>query len=208
MSGRLASAACIVLLSSLGCQSWNTSPTEDFRPYAKNEKREPEKAAKLQSKAARLLQEGRYDEAEQELKVALAADLFNGEAHNNLGTIHFERKRYYQAAWEFQYAAKLMPNKAEPLNNIGMVMEEVGKLDDAAEYYEKAVTLEPDNIVATGNLARTYVRAGRRDKRTREVLSEVVLKASRPEWALWAKERLTSMGDPDDLNAPINDERK
>jgi hypothetical protein len=31
-----------------------------------------------------------------------------GPAHNNLGIVYYRQKKYYLAAWEFQYAAKLM----------------------------------------------------------------------------------------------------
>jgi hypothetical protein len=31
-----------------------------------------------------------------------------GPAHNNLGIVYYRRKKYYLAAWEFQYAARLM----------------------------------------------------------------------------------------------------
>ncbi len=68
------------------------------------------------------------------------------------------QKKLYLAAWEFQYASTLMPNRAEPRNNLGVVFESVGKLDDAAEWYEAALQIEPDTPEVISNLARVYVR--------------------------------------------------
>jgi Flp pilus assembly protein TadD len=106
-------------------------------------------------------------------------------------------------ATEFNYAAKLMPNKVEPKNNLGMVLESVGKLDQSAKNYEEAMALEPDNVVVAGNLARVYVRTNRRDEKTRELLTDVVTKDPRPEWVSWAKDRLVRMGQPTSAPAGI-----
>ena len=210
MIRRLAIVLCVVSVG-FGCSSMDSNKTDEFRPYARDSRRDTDKANRLQAKAVQLMQNDQLDEAEKEFKTALAADLFNGQAHNNLGVIYYQEKRYYQAAWEFQYATKLMPNKAEPLNNLGMVFEAVGKLDDAAEWYEKAISLEPNNAQVTGNLARAYVRTGRKDERARQCLTDVLMKDQRPEWIAWAKERLSSMGpleESSDTSQPVYEEDK
>ena len=153
-----------------------------------------------------LLANGRLEEAEQAFRTALDADVFLGPAHNNLGTAYYRQKKLYLAAWEFQYAAKLMPNKAEPKNNLGMVFEAVGKYDDAAKSYEQALALEPDNAEVTGNLARVYVRAGRKDDKTRKLLTDVIMKDARPDWVAWAREKLAMMGQPATGPVPFGEE--
>ena len=115
-----------------------------------------------------------------------------GPAHNNLGKVYFRQGKMYLAAWEFQYAMKLMPNQPEPPNNLGLVFEAAGKLDDAAESYGKAVAREPDNIDALGNLARAP-RRGDKDAEVRDLLNELVLKDTRPEWVAWARDRLATL---------------
>jgi Tfp pilus assembly protein PilF len=146
-------------------------------------------------KALEDLKAGRLEEAQQELKAALDDDLFYGPAHNNLGIVYYQQKKYYEAAWEFQAAAKLMPRKAEPLNNLGLVFEAAGKLQEASDWYEKALSAEPDTAETVGNLARVRTRANRQDERTRQLLDDVARNDPRPEWVAWARERLMSMHD-------------
>ncbi|MCY2927473.1 MAG: hypothetical protein NT031_18955, partial [Planctomycetota bacterium] len=108
-----------------------------------------------------------------------------------LGTIYLKQKKYYLASWEFQYAAKLMPNQFEPLNNLGLVFEAVGRLDEAAGWYDKGLALAPEADEVTANLARVSVRNNRKDERTRALLQKVVMKDRRPEWVSWARQQLS-----------------
>ncbi|MES1171564.1 MAG: hypothetical protein ABUL56_04300, partial [Actinomycetota bacterium] len=97
------------------------------------------------------------------------------------------------AAWEFQYAMKLMPNTPEPRNNLGLVFESAGKLDDAVASYDEAMRLEPDNVQFIGNLTRARVRRGDRDDSVRELLGKLVMRETRPDWADWARGQLATM---------------
>lgn len=153
-------------------------------------------AATRAARAAELIRSHDLSGAEKELKAALASDLFYGPAHNDLGIVYFRQEKYYEAAWEFQYAAKLMPAKAEPKNNLGMVYEAVGRLDESAKWYDEALALGPDDVEVIGNLARVLVRSGHRDEKTRQLLSDVVMKDRRPEWVAWAREQLAFIGQP------------
>lgn len=94
-----------------------------------------DKAREEIQRAAALFRKGKVDEAEKALKNALAADVNYAPAHNNLGNVYFARGEYYLAAWEFEYAVRLMPNHPEPLNNLGAVYEQVGRLERAIECY-------------------------------------------------------------------------
>lgn len=199
------SAVLILLALILGsCRGQGTSGRFDWDNLAQDRRRNTEAARKHYARALEHLEGDDLDSAEKELQAALEADLFFGLAHNNLGVVYYRQKRYYKAAWEFQYAAKLMPNRAQPKNNMGMVFEAVGKLDQAAEWYEKALALEPDSVQVIGNLARVYVRTNRKDEKTRKLLEDIVLKDGRPEWVKWARERLATMGQPqEDMRTPL-----
>jgi Tfp pilus assembly protein PilF len=154
-------------------------------------------AARHNALAAGMLETGDYPAAEAELKAALAADVMCGPAHNNLGKVYYHQHKFYLAAWEFQYAMKLMPNVPEPRNNLGLVFESAGKLDDAVASYDEAMRLEPDNVQFIGNLARARVRRGDRDGSVRELLGKLVLRETRPDWADWARGQLSTMGASD-----------
>jgi tetratricopeptide (TPR) repeat protein len=117
-----------------------------------------------------------------------------GPAHNNLGLVYFHLKNspmyLYDAAREFDYAARLMPYQPDPRNNLGLVFEETGKFREAVESYERARKLAPDNPEYIGNLARVRVRRGDRDDETRKLLEELTFKDPRPDWRDWARMKL------------------
>ncbi len=174
-----------------GCQSQSIEPETNYETVTAEPGRDTETARRLNSEALALMDQDRLDQAAELLKTALAADVFFGPAHNNLGTVYFRQEKYYLAAWEFQYASKVMPKRAQPRYNLGMVLEAVGKLDEAALRYEEALELQPDDIETVASLARTYIRAGRKDEKTRKLLEEIVLNDDRPQWRTWAQEQLT-----------------
>jgi Tfp pilus assembly protein PilF len=128
------------------------------------------------------------DRAEQLLQKALVADVGYGPAHCNLGHIYAQQGKYYLASWEFEYAARLMPDSPEPLNNLGIVFAEVGRTDEAIDYYQSAVDLAPTNSEFLGNLVRVKIRNGQKDAHLRYLLRELLLYETRPRWRSWAKE--------------------
>ena len=189
----LAFLAAAALLAS-GCHRPSTADLNPYEPLPKDPGRDTDLARRHNARAAQLLGQGQLDQAEKELHAALAADLFFGPAHNNLGTVYYRQEKFYLAAWEFQYASQLMTAKAQPRNNLGMVFEAVGKLDDAAKWYEAALAIEPESLDTTANLARVYTRQNRTDDRTRDLLHQIVLKDPRPTWIQWARQRLALLG--------------
>lgn len=152
-----------------------------------------EEARRLTAEASKAAQEGDTERAEQLLHEALTADIMHGPAHNNLGQLYYQQKRYYEAALEFQYAIRLMPYQPIPRNNLGLVFEAVGRIDEAAEQYALAVAEEPDNPVLLGNLARARIRDGATGPEVRDLLRQIVMKDTRPEWRAWAEQQLHLM---------------
>ena len=169
------------VLAVIGCQSTTT-----IAPPTQNTE-----LARVQNDAAyRLIQTGKYHEAEDILKNALAADILYGPARNNLGLVYLKQKELYAAAWEFENAIKLMPHQPEPRFNLGYVLEEAGKLKEATESLARAVEMEPDNPVYIGNLAKVRIKRTLLDQETRKLLKDIVLKDTRPDWIDWAKAQL------------------
>ncbi len=154
-------------------------------------------AVNSNGKGVEALRDGDLERAEQLLTEAIRHDIGYAPAHNNLGALYLMTDRFYLAAWEFEYAAKLVPGDPRPRNNLGLVMEEIGRLDSAVEHYESAIIIEPDNPEYNGNLARTLTKSGGDDQRLRELLDHLVLIDTRPQWRDWAgreKMRLRSAG--------------
>jgi len=177
-----------------GCRHRTADRFAPYETLAQDPRRDTEAARRHNARAVRLIEEGSLDDAEKELKTALSADLFFGPAHNNLGTIYLKQEKYYLAAWEFQYAAKIMKDSPEPRYNLGMVYEAVARLDEAGHWYDEALTLAPDSVETTAGLARVRLQQGLRDDRTRELLADLVLKDTRPEWTAWARKQLALLG--------------
>jgi len=182
----------VILLLAGGCQREGTR-TQVYRTRAEDPGRDTETARSRNGKAVGLIRDGDLEAAETALRSALTADLFFAPAHNNLGVVYYRQKAFYQAAWEFQYAARLMPHSPQPRNNLGLVYEAVGQLATAEKWFDEALALEPDNPELIGNLARVRVRSGQRNHETRTLLEDLVLKTEDAEWADWARKQLAVM---------------
>lgn len=152
--------------------------------------RDTEKARKLNGEATDLIAGGKLERAEQVLQKALVADVTYGPAHNNLGRIYYEQRQLYLAAWEFEYASQLMPQRAEPLNNLGLVYEAIRRFPEAVGYYEDAYARDPRHPELLTNLARARLRTGEESPETERLLTEVALRNDRPEARDWAVEQL------------------
>jgi Flp pilus assembly protein TadD len=175
-----------------GCSSAARPHADGYQTVARDPRRDAEFARRENARAVALMDKA-DDSAEAALKSALDADIMCGPAHNNLGTLYYRQHKLYLAAWEFQYATKLMPDQSEPPNNLGMVFEAVGKLDEAADSYGKALALAPENVQAMGNLARAKVRRGDHDADVRALLERLVLRDDRTDWLAWEKKTLARL---------------
>jgi len=156
--------------------------------------RDTDAARRLSAQALPLIDQAKWNDAEAILQNALDADITYGPAHNNLGTVYMNEGNLYQAAWEFQYAAKLMPYQPQPKNNLGLALEAAGKLDDAVTCYDQALQIEPDNPDVLGNEARARIRRGDKDDKVRQLLEKLQTIDTRPQWVEWARERLAMLG--------------
>lgn len=185
----------LILLTFLGATACTSldHPKADYQTIPDPPGRDRELAAKGNAQAVGLIDGGKYEKAEAKLKEALIADVTFGPAHNNLGKIYYHQGRYYLAAWEFEYAARLMPHHPEPRNNLGLVFEKVGRLDEAVDHYAEVLALEPDNPQVLGNLVRARIRRGDKDEEIRELLNQVVIKDTRLDWRNWALRKLALM---------------
>jgi tetratricopeptide (TPR) repeat protein len=131
--------------------------------------------------------------AERLLREALAADLFFGPAHNNLGVLFLKQGKRYEAANEFEWAKKLMPAHPDPRVNLAMTLEEAGRVDDAIASYTAALEVYPGYLPAVQGIARVSVRAGREDDRLRGWLDSIVLQSREDAWREWARREASEL---------------
>ncbi len=156
--------------------------------------RDPRGADLLNGQAARLIASD-PSKAERLLRDALTADLFHGPAHNNLGVLFLAQGRLYEAAGEFEWGRKLMPNHPDPRVNLAMTLERAGRTDEALSEYAAALEVSPEYVPAMQGLTRLQVRAGKRDQRTPGLLREIALRGETEAWRRWAQ-GLTAGVDP------------
>lgn len=181
-----------------GCARWHVDAEPVYQTIEANPRRNTERAERQHHKALKIIRRhldrrhfhADLHEAEDHLQQALVADVTYGPAHNSLGVLYLWRRDLYLAAWEFEYAQKLMPESCEPLYNLGMVYEQADKLDQAIEYYQMALDIQPTNPHVLGNLARARIRYGDPIEAVRPLLEELRFADKRPDWLAWAAEQL------------------
>lgn len=88
----------------------------------------------------KMLQEGRVDEAIQQLSAARAAYPQNGEVANALGLALLYRKDYKNATKLFTEAIGLDPNLLEAVNNRGVAAMDSGNLEAAEKDFESILS--------------------------------------------------------------------
>ena len=178
---------CLSVPLAGGCARIRHPRLQGYETIKASPTRNTRMAKAKHAKAIVLLEAGQLSAAEQMVNEALLEDREFGPAHNTLGKIYFDQQKLYLAAWEFEFAIKAMPSRAEPLNNLGLVMEEVGQFNEAVNYYSEARLLDEENAEYLGNLVRAMIRRGDDPLSMQNLLQDLVLADSRPDWAKWAR---------------------
>lgn len=180
----LALAVVVPLSLAAGCGGQRGSPS----PYLADggAERDVRRADELASRGADLLDKD-PKEAERILREALAADLYHGPAHNNLGYLMLRQGKLYDAANEFEWARKLMPGHPDPRFNLALTLERAGRADEAIAMYGTALEAYPGHLPTVEAIARLQVRSGRPDARTEGFLRDIALRGETEEWRDWAR---------------------
>jgi len=183
-------AILLLALSVVGCAPWFKGESSNYQTVMADPHHDTQRAVRQNERALRLMSKGKWEEAQQALEEALVADVTYGPAHSNLGKLYYDQRKFYLAAWEFEYATGLMPDHAAPHNNLGLVFEAVGKNGDAIKVYELALSLDPQNPEIIGNLVRARMRRGDSGREIAFLLDQLILFDTRPDWVAWAHEQL------------------
>jgi tetratricopeptide (TPR) repeat protein len=191
-------AAITVMIWITGCAAppESTIQLSDYQTVEKDARHDSDTAGQKNEQALAEYEKGDLAAAEQTARQALAADVTFGPAHNTLGMIYYRQSQLYLAAWEFQYAIKLMPRLAQAHANLGLVYEAGGQWDQAIDAYNDALRLSPDNEEISANLARARLRRGDRGDDVRQLLNQVASRDDRPEWTQWARQQLSRLRPP------------
>jgi Flp pilus assembly protein TadD len=107
-----------------------------------------------------LLARGRFDDAEAEMRQALALDPLSPGTLNSAAWSHIIGRRPAAALSILDAALARSPLDAEFHRLRGLALESADRLDEALDAFRRARELDPANRFATGNLAATLAAAG------------------------------------------------
>ncbi|XVJ59525.1 MAG: hypothetical protein HEQ23_09005 [Tepidisphaera sp.] len=206
MRTRLLALALLVPFAALA--SCRSGPNTAYSPL-EPERRDTSKADALNQQAAALMAED-IEKAEKLLREALAADLYHGPAHNNLGVLFLKQNKLYEAAGEFEWARKLLPGHPDPRLNLSLTLESAGRYDQATDHVRTALQIHPGHIASLQQLARLELMHPDRPKtamagspsggRTPEAraelranLSEIAMRGESDAWKDWARLQLVKL---------------
>lgn len=170
-----------------GCAG-TSQRTDPYAPLTEAD-RDSTLAGQLNEQASEVM-DTHSDKAEELLRKALAADLYCGPAHNNLGIIYLRRGDLFEAAGEFEWARKLLPGHPDPRMNLAMTLEAAGRTDDALAAYATALEVYPEHLPTMQAMASLQVRTGRADDRTRSMLREIAMRGEDDTWKSWARTQM------------------
>ena len=124
------------------------------------------------------------DEATRHYNDALRIFPEHAEAHNNLGNLLVEQRRYNEAIPHYSAAIRVNPDYSSAINNLGKCLALQGKTEEALVQFHEAVRLNTNYVEARFNLANACMLLGRFDEAIRE-LQELLRIA--PEFELAAR---------------------
>jgi tetratricopeptide (TPR) repeat protein len=174
-----------------GCAS--THRPTPYQPSTDAERR-PDKAERLNQQAAAII-DSDPARAEILLREALAADLYHGPAHNNLGTLYLAQGKVYDAVGEFQFARQLLPGSPDPRMNLALALERAGWTSEALSAYGTALEVRNEYLPAIQGLTRLQVKSGRTDDKTAGYMRQIAISGDTSQWRDWAREWLASRGE-------------
>jgi tetratricopeptide (TPR) repeat protein len=190
----LALVTFIACTSGCAALPWSDAKPVKYETVPSSERHDTAGAKKKHAEALALIEcadpTKHLNKAEVLLNEALVADVTYGPAHNSLGMVYYLQQKLYLAAWEFEYATKLMPDLAEPYNNLGLVYEQAGKYDEAISYYSMALSRDQNDPKVIGNLVRARLTTGDKNAELKSMMSDLALYHPDPAWQTWARDQV------------------
>src|SRR5204863_5131798 len=110
----------------------------------------------LANLAATQLEMGRSEEAEKNVRKALAGDPDDYFSLYVLGRVKFQQEKLDEALDALSRSAKANPDYAETQNYLGIILSEKGMRLPAETALRRAVQLQPNHAAAHNNLAVVY----------------------------------------------------
>jgi Flp pilus assembly protein TadD len=145
---------------SLGHVLETAKPEDAIAAYRTAADLQPNEAEPHVAAGHGLEKQGRYSEAEQEYKKALALDPAS-DAMTGLANVYMQSRRFPEAEEYLRTLVKLHPEEAAAHIQLGRVLAAEGRNDDAIAELQAGVKIAPGDVSAQRDLAQTYVAAGK-----------------------------------------------
>jgi len=116
---------------------------------------------RLYDLAWELSEKGKFQEAVDGWKKALALNPSDEKAYTNLGMALFRTGRKTEAAAQYRKALELNPGYAEAHNNLGIALAGAGKYSDAIAHYRKALEINPAAAEVYNDLGLALAATGK-----------------------------------------------
>lgn len=151
----------VMVLAVIAYQRGNYA--EAAAQFSRLTKLRPGDAANYSNLGECLRECGRLDDALEQLKLGVAIDPNQPDAHNSLGLIYHAQRRGDEAEAALSEALRQRPEFPMALINLGMVLQEKRRLKESAELFRAALRLDPENPMGNSNLGQILVEIGNVD---------------------------------------------
>jgi predicted O-linked N-acetylglucosamine transferase (SPINDLY family) len=141
------------------------------------------------------LQQGRFDDAQRMIGLALQINPNDSPAINNLGTAHLRSGQLEAAHQCFERAVRLNPNSVDALTNLGTVLHQMGRFVEAIGPLNLAHGARPTSATVCNLLGACFLKMG--DARGAAKLFDAATRASPGDATGWGNlsVALNSMGE-------------
>ncbi len=170
---------------------FETSPERQLRIVNSEKPVSAQKVAEIQEMFLRAVQfeeQSALPDAIALYETILALRPKHAPALINLGTIHYNMRRFECAESLYRRASIADPDYALAFFDLGNVLDELQRLPDAIEAYQRAIALVPHYADAHYNLALAYERQNQKRRALRHWLAYVRLDPAGP-WSNHARDQ-------------------
>jgi Flp pilus assembly protein TadD len=125
---------------------------------------------------AALVEQGKLDEAIQQLQEAVRVNAASAEAHYSLGFALGKKGQTDEAIRQFEEALRLKPDYPEAHNNLGIALGKNGQTDEAIRQFQEATRLKLDYAEAHYHLGLALGMKGHTDEAILQFQTAIRLK--------------------------------
>jgi len=142
-----------------------------------------------------LQNEGQWEQAEKQYRIALSFNATDAKSHMSLANVLTAQAKYDAALPHMEEALRLQPGNGESHLSYASLLQRLGRGDEAGPHYEAAVRLMPDSPQAHYNYAMFLGSTGKQSDAVSELRRVVQLKPDQVDAQVNLADALFARGD-------------